>query len=128
MPAGPARLLLVEDEERHAQLFAIALAEVPMFQNVLERCDSLTAAKARLAKGGIDVVLLDLGLPESHGLPTLHALLPCATGIPVVVLSGQSDPESEEAALKAGAAGYISKNRMTSTGLVAKIEAALRPG
>ncbi|MEA3203482.1 MAG: hypothetical protein QOI63_1157 [Thermoplasmata archaeon] len=129
MPAARAaadvvRLLLVEDNPRDARLVEIALSEVPELKVELHRAASLVQARARL--GGMDVILLDLGLPESQGLPTLRALLPDARRVPIVVLSGQSDMESEEEAMAAGARGYLSKNHLTAAGLVERIEAALR--
>jgi two-component system sensor histidine kinase UhpB len=126
MPAArpPVRLLLVEDNPRDARLVEIALSEVPEFQHVLHRAASLVQARARL--GGMDVILLDLGLPESQGLPTLKALLPDARRVPIVVLSGQADVESEQEAIEAGARGYLPKNHLTAAGLVERIEAALR--
>jgi DNA-binding NarL/FixJ family response regulator len=122
--ARPVRLLLVEDNPRDARLVEIALSEAPTFRHELHRAASLAQARARL--GGMDLILLDLGLPESQGLPTLKALLPDARGVPIVVLSGQSDPESEAEAMAAGAAGYLPKNRLTAAALVQNIQAALR--
>jgi DNA-binding response OmpR family regulator len=122
-PARPVHVLLVEDNPRDARLVEIALSEVPAFRHELHRAASLVQARARL--GGMDVVLLDLGLPESQGLPTLKALLPDARA-PIIVLSGQSDPESEQEALDAGARGYLPKNHLTAAALLERIEAALR--
>ncbi|MCA1811557.1 MAG: response regulator [Halobacteriales archaeon] len=121
--ARPVRLLLVEDNPRDARLVEIALSEAPAFRHELHRAASLAQARERL--GGMDVILLDLGLPESQGLPTLKALLPDARGVPVVVLSGQSDPESEAEAMAAGAAGYLPKNRLTVAGLLDAVQGAL---
>jgi two-component system, NarL family, sensor histidine kinase UhpB len=116
-------LLLVEDNPRDARLVEIALSEAPEFRHELHRAASLTEARRRV--GGMDVVLLDLGLPESQGLPTLKAMLPDARGVPIVVLSGQSDPESEADALAAGARGFLAKNRLTVAALVGAVEKAL---
>lgn len=119
----PVRLLLVEDNPRDARLVEIALSEPPRLRHELRRASSLAEAKAFL--GGVDLILLDLGLPESQGIPTLRALLRAAGGIPIVVLSGQSDPESEAEALEAGARGYVPKRHLTATSLTGCIEAAL---
>jgi DNA-binding response OmpR family regulator len=122
--AGPVRLLLVEDNPRDARLVEIALSEAPQFRHELRRAESLAQARARL--GGMDVILLDLGLPESQGVPTLKALLPDARGVPIVVLSGQADDESEWEAMEAGARGYLPKNRLTAPALVERIQVALK--
>jgi glutamate dehydrogenase (NAD(P)+) len=42
---------------------------------------------SRLARGGIDIVLLDLGLPDSRGIETFLALRSQCSGVPVVGLS-----------------------------------------
>jgi CheY-like chemotaxis protein len=123
--AGPVRLLLVEDNPRDARLLEIVLSELPAFQHQLDRVANLTAAKARMAQGGIDAILLDLGLPESQGLPTLKAMLPAAGGVPIVVLSGQGDPESQEDALREGATAFLSKNHLTPEHLLQAIEGVL---
>jgi len=101
----------------------IALSELPQLPHVLHRAASLVQARARM--GGMDLILLDLGLPETQGLPTLKALLP-AGGVPIVVLSGHSDPDLEADALAAGAKGYLPKNQLTSQRLHAAIEGALQ--
>lgn len=126
-PAAPApptlvRLLLVEDNPRDARLVEIALSETGL-RVELHRAESLAQAQARL--GGMDLILLDLGLPESRGLPTLQALLPSAGRIPIVVLSGHADDDLEDQAFAAGARGYLPKSRLTAPALVARIEAAL---
>ncbi|HUR60889.1 MAG TPA: response regulator transcription factor [Candidatus Thermoplasmatota archaeon] len=122
-PARPVHVLLVEDNPRDARLVEIALSELPTLEVELHRAASLTQAKARV--GGMDVVLLDLGLPESHGLPTLVALRTHAKSVPIVVLSGQSDPDLEEDARAAGARGYLAKSHLTPQTLAQCIEAAL---
>ncbi|HEX2066025.1 MAG TPA: response regulator [Candidatus Thermoplasmatota archaeon] len=122
-PGRPIRLLLVEDNPRDARLVEIALSEAPQLRHELRRASSLAEAKASV--GSADLVLLDLGLPESQGIPTLRALLPAAGATPIVVLSGRSDPESELDALGAGARGYVPKSHLTAATLAQHIEAAL---
>lgn len=61
-------------------------------------------------KGDVtDVILPDLGLPDSQGIDTLHAILSRAYRIPIVIQTGLSDEELATQALKAGAQDYLIK-------------------
>ena len=53
--------------------------------------ETQAAAMDRLAKGDVDVVLLDLGLPDSQGLETFARLHDAAPGVAIIVLTGNSD-------------------------------------
>ena len=68
------RVLLVEDNRPDADLIRETLPEKGPVAFALETVGRLAEARARLADGAIDLVLLDLGLPDSQGLPTFHAL------------------------------------------------------
>lgn len=65
------RVLLVEDNPGDARLLKEMLWEIPAFRLHVIWADRLSAALERLAEGGIDVVLLDLSLPDSRGLNAL---------------------------------------------------------
>ena len=73
-PLNRLSVLLVEDDPDYATLVQQWLdgARDPGF--VLNWTESLSSAMSRLARGGIDIVLLDLGLPDSHGIETFLAL------------------------------------------------------
>lgn len=73
---------------------------------------SLGEAKAHLAATAFDVVLSDLGLPDSMGLETVSALLPCLDGAVLVVLTGDGDGDMACAALRAGAADVLVKGHV----------------
>ena len=70
------------------------------------RRSGFPTALARLGRGDIDLVLLDLGLPDSQGLETLHTLQKAAADIPVVVMTGNDDQELSMAAVRDGAQDY----------------------
>jgi signal transduction histidine kinase len=61
-----------------------------------------------------DVVLLDLGLPDSHGLDTLVVTRAQAPGVPIVVLTGFQDEALAVEALKGGAQDYLVKGQVDS--------------
>ncbi len=103
--------LLVEDNPGDAKLIEVALAEAPGGSIVIQRVDRLAAGLERLAGGGIDVVLLDLSLPDSHGIETFERLHAHASNVPIVILSGSSDESLAVRAVNAGAQDYLVKGR-----------------
>src|SRR5689334_10572198 len=87
-------VLLIEDNPDYAglvQQWLSGMGEEVAF--ALNWTDTLTAGLDRLARGGVDVVLLDLGLPESDGVETFLTTRAHAPGIPVIILSA-ADSES----------------------------------
>ena len=64
----------------------------------------------KASRGGIDLVFLDLGLPDRKGLDALSDLKTAFPELPVVVLSGQEDRETVLEAIKRGAMGFIPKS------------------
>ena len=76
----------------------------------LRQAGSLADARQRLvAEPDIQLALLDLALPDSHGIATLAALRDTAPTARIVVLSADERPETVLAAIDAGAAGFIPK-------------------
>jgi glutamate dehydrogenase (NAD(P)+) len=65
-------VLLIEDNPIHARLFEKLLADVEHPSFKLETADTLAAGMERLERGGIDVLLLDLVLPDSRELETVE--------------------------------------------------------
>ena len=68
MSYDPIRVLLVEDNPGDTRLICEMLAEARDAQVKVECVNRLSPALERLAAGGIDVLLLDLSLPDDHGL------------------------------------------------------------
>jgi len=117
------KVLLVEDNEADARYIQELLAaqERPAFQ-VRHACD-LAEGLRRVAGGGIDVVLLDLGLPDSQGLLTLERMTPCPA--PVVVLTGLDDERLGIAAMEMGAQDYLVKGQVDEPLLVRAVRYAI---
>src|SRR6266536_467584 len=90
-PGRPIRVLLIEDNRGDVRLIEEYLAEVEGLSFHLENVNRFSAGLERLAHGGVDVVLLDLSLPDSRGLDTFVRLQAAAPGVPVVVLTGFND-------------------------------------
>lgn len=121
----PLRILIVEDNPADADLIQEMLPPAGTLTFQVEPVARLSEALARLERKGIDLVLLDLGLPDSRGLPTFHALRQAAPGLPVIVLSGNNDQELATAAVRDGAQDYLVKGQIGGDLLVRAIRYAL---
>src|ERR1035441_9035179 len=86
-------VLIIEDNPGDARLVQEALKGTSDPAYRVEWVDRLSSGLARLADGGIDAVLLDLGLPDSQGLAALPLIRDLAPQLPVVVLSGANDEQ-----------------------------------
>lgn len=82
------RVLLVEDSSDDADLIQESLSEAAETLFEIHRADRLEGAQQQLAARQFDIVLLDLGLPDSSGLETVGTVLAWDTGLPIVVLTG----------------------------------------
>jgi signal transduction histidine kinase/DNA-binding NarL/FixJ family response regulator len=106
-------VLLVEDNPADAELIAIRLqdpsdsASTPPIR--LLKADSVAAARATLKAAAVDVIILDLSLPDARGVEGLHQIRSLALGVPIVVLSGMADEAVALEALRAGAQDYVLK-------------------
>ena len=105
------RILIVEDNPADADLIREMLPQTDSLHFESESVPRLSGALARLERKDIDLVLLDLGLPDNQGLSTFHALRKAAPDIPVIVLSGNDDQELAIAAVRDGAQDYLVKGR-----------------
>jgi PAS domain S-box-containing protein len=108
------KLLLIEDDPDDAQLLRLALHRAGGAQFQLETAKNLNEGLARLAQGGIEIVLLDLTLPESSGLDTFKAVQAQAHDVPIIILSGLDDETLARNAVHAGAEDYLVKGRVDS--------------
>ncbi len=109
----PIKLLLVEDNPGDARLIFHLLREVGSHDFEIERVSALEPALERLSRAGVDAVLLDLDLPDSHGLETFtRAYAATGGGEPIVVLSGNEDERLGIKAIGLGAQDYLVKGRV----------------
>jgi len=107
-------VLLIEDNPADARLIRELLAEAKGAAFDLECADHLSAGLERLAKGGVNVVLLDLGLPDSQGLATAASLSAQEPSLPIVVLTGLDDEATGVEAVRTGAQDYLIKGQVDS--------------
>jgi len=125
MAAARIKVLLVEDNLGDARLFQESLAEVPGAPFDVELADRLAGALARLGHPGIDVILLDLTLPDSQGLETVLKVREQANGVPIVVLSGLEDEALAVQAVREGAQDYLIKRKVDGASLSRAIRYAI---
>ena len=107
----PLRLLLVEDDTADAYLTQATLEEAGVdaeWRHVVRLADIDFGTVGDWA----DCALVDLSLPDSHGLETVRKLLTSVPGLPVVVVSGNSDQAHALAAVHEGAQDYLVKGRI----------------
>lgn len=115
MVTQPMRILLVEDDRDYA---ALLLAELEGAAVEVEVVGSLIGAEVELARTRFDAVLLDLGLPDSSGLATLHTLQAAAADTPIVILTSNTDEGLSALAIQRGAQDYLVKSEADASMLV----------
>ncbi|MBN1516285.1 response regulator [Candidatus Sumerlaeota bacterium] len=108
----PLKLLLVEDNPGDARLMEIMLAETEHGAFELRTAPRLEHALNQLREIPADLVLLDLSLPDSHGLQTFLTLHEQFPDTPCVVLTGMDNDEIAYSAVREGAQDFLSKNQL----------------
>lgn len=114
MDTKPIKVLLVEDNPEDVLLLEKILQKGGTGRFELEPVASLKLALERMRVRDFDVVLLDLSLPDSHGLKAFSVLQEAAPEIPIIVLSGLDDETMALGAVHAGAQDYLVKGRVDS--------------
>lgn len=113
MNSTPTRILLVEDNPGDARLLKEALGEKREPPYLLEKVDNLHDGLGRLSKGNLDLVLLDLFLPDSSGLSTLESAMKAAAQVPIIVLTGLNNAETAVKSLQEGAQDFLVKDNLS---------------
>ena len=108
------KILLVEDNPDDVFYLRMVLHKVTGTHFELESTNDLASSAKRLAKGDIDVILLDLTLPDSLGMNTFLGIKSHSNEAPIIVLSGVDDETLAVNAVHAGAEDYLVKGRVDS--------------
>ncbi len=119
------KVLLIEDNPGDARLIKEMLAEARSVSFDLEWKDNLTKGLERITEKGIDVVLLDLMLPDSARAETFAKTHACAPHIPILVLTGLDDETVAIGAVKDGAQDYLIKGQIDSNLLIHAVRYAI---
>ena len=119
MADGRVRILLIEDDAGDALLVQRSLIAPSSSCSgfSLHRAATLAEGLESLARGGFELLLLDLNLPDSQGVETVRRVREHHAEIPIVVFSVAGDEETALAALSAGAQDYLVKSELGETTL-----------
>jgi putative nucleotidyltransferase with HDIG domain len=120
---GLTRALLVEDNPGDARLIEEMLADVDRDVELVH-CTTLASAIDRLAANSIEVVVLDLSLPDSQGIDTFARLQEAAPQVAVIVLTGNSDTREALRTVEEGAQDYLVKGRVDGETLMRSMDYA----
>ena len=119
------RVLLIEDNPGDARLIEFMISDAGQDVFSFERVERLSEGLEHVCRGGIGVVLLDLSLPDSHGLDTFFQLREAAPGIPIIVLSGLNDTSVAVEAVHEGAQDFLIKGQVDGQLLVRAMRYAI---
>jgi DNA-binding response OmpR family regulator len=126
MDQKPIAVLLVEDNPADARLIREVLEEGDAPEFELEHVTRLETALERLDRGGLDVVLLDLGLPDSQGIDTFNQARGHATRVPIVVMTGRRDEQLAAETLLGGGQDFLNKGALDLCALSTTIRHAIK--
>ncbi len=119
------RVLLIEDNPGDARLLTEMFKEQGLSNSELTRVGTMSEAEGYLARNVVDVILLDLGLPDAQGLEAVRRARLAATHIPLVVLTGSDDESLATRTLHEGAQDYLIKGQIETRGLFRALRYAI---
>jgi signal transduction histidine kinase len=111
------RVLLVEDNAGDARLLREMFSKESAGSFELTHKTRMSEAEAYLARGGVDVVLLDMGLPDGQGIENLRRARAAAPDVVMMVLTGLDDEGLAAEAIKEGAQDYLIKGQIENRAL-----------
>jgi signal transduction histidine kinase len=117
MSTRALKVLLVEDNAGDARLLREMFTTERPGSIELTHLMRMSEALVHLAKGGVDIVLLDMGLPDGHGLDTVRRARAVAPDVPLIVLTGLDDEALAAEAMKEGAQDYLIKGQIENRAL-----------
>ncbi|MGC2245186.1 MAG: response regulator, partial [Terriglobales bacterium] len=124
MSDTPTKLLLVEDDSGDVLLLQNMLNARQADKFALTHLGSIAEAVNHLAANTVDIVLLDLGLPDTQGLEAVRRVHAAAHRIPLMVITGSDDERLADEALQQGAQDFLVKGKIETPGLLRAIRYA----
>jgi len=118
-------LFLVEDNPGDARLLREMLNEEGSPETELTHVACMGDAEKHLTDHEVDIILLDLGLPDAHGLDAVRRARAAAPHVPLVVLTGLDDESLATQALQEGAQDYLMKGQIDGRGLIRALRYAV---
>ena len=119
------KVLLVEDNPGDARLLREIFNDPASWKYDMAHHESMEKAVTHLAANPVDVVLLDLGLPDAQGLGAVRQAHAAAPSLPLVVLTGFDDETLAAQALQEGAQDYLIKGQIETRGLLRSLRYAI---
>lgn len=119
------KILLIEDNPGDARLVQEAVRETDASRVGFAHCTSLAAAVQHLKTEEVNLILLDLGLPDASGLEALAELEHVVPRTPVIVLTGNDDDATAIEALRRGAQDHLVKGSVNGESLMRSARYAL---
>ena len=126
--SAPVRVLLVEDDEDDFVLTRDMLSDAGPNMFELEWVDSFEAGAEALKADRHDICLVDYRLGAANGFDLLRLAEDIGCTIPIVMLTGQSQDETDQQALRLGAADYLVKGEIQAPLLARSIRYAIEHG
>jgi two-component system, cell cycle sensor histidine kinase and response regulator CckA len=118
-------LLVVEDNPGDARLLREMVTSHDWMNTEFTHVESMSEAEVHLAERAVDVILLDLGLPDAQGLEAVRRAHAAAPRVPLVVLTGRDDELLAAQALREGAQDYLLKGQIEAPGLLRSLRYAI---
>src|ERR1700689_5402553 len=118
-------LLMIEDNPGDVRLLKEMFAEQGLREMELTHVESLAEAEHYLAFRTVDVILVDLKLPDAIGLESVRRAHAAAPRVPLVVLTKMDDESMSSEALREGAQDYLIKGQIDARGLVRALRNAV---
>ncbi|MBN1882373.1 MAG: response regulator [Deltaproteobacteria bacterium] len=118
-------VLIIEDDSWHVRYLTDLLINSGFNTYSVNSSRKLSSGLSRLDRGGVDVVLLDLNLPDSEGLDTLYKVLASNDEVPVVIYTAVDDNRVALEAIKEGAEDYLTKGHVDGALLSRSIQSAI---
>jgi signal transduction histidine kinase len=112
------KVLLIEDNPGDARLLREMLNEDGSLDVDLACVGFMSEAEKHLATSSVDIILLDLGLPDAQGLAAIRRARIAAPDIPLVVLTGMDDETLAAHSIQEGAQDYLIKGQIETRGLL----------
>src|SRR3984957_16036030 len=118
-------LLLVEDNPADVRLLREMFQEQNSLRTELTQVETMRDAETHLAGGTVDIILLDLGLPDAQGLESIRRARAVAPHVPLVVLTSLDDESMAAQALQEGVQDYLIKGQIDARGLLRALRYAV---
>lgn len=119
------RVLIIEDNPADARLLEVLVEQIPEAGFQMEHVGSLAAGLERLAGEGIELIMVDLSLPDSHGWDSFARVHDAAPDKAIIVMSGLDDEDLAIKTVQEGAQDYLVKGQVDSRLLVRSMHYAI---